>query len=353
MATIGTPDGILRLNKPLAFEDPSDVPGWRMLYAIQQGTKDNILVRLGGGLGDNVCAVPAIQWALRNFATAKISLFGDRDSLSLFRHLPIHEYWYEGAPEQPDLSKYYVFDSFSQDGQLHNEFLAPPYTHCVDYSTLKLWRVQIPHLERVVQLVPDDMAKLKVHEIIADMGPIVVIHPGRTWPSRTMPKWWWDENISALNLAGHRPILIGSEINHQTQTRGTVDVNNMGCTDLRGRLSVMESVALLQAARVVLTNDSAPLHMAASGNAWIGFLSTVRHPEIVTHYRRNIYTEEEVTQFGWRMRNFAKGGLYQTFDLQPGAQATTRFDMVRTTQMKSWLPEPKEIVSWTIDKLQQ
>lgn len=315
------------------------IPSFRTCLAVEQKVQDNIMIRMTGGLGDNICAEPAIRYATETFKTANITVYGDTPEI--YQHLPITQF--RSTETAPDLSKYYVFDTFQQDGHLSNEFIGPPFTHCVDYATLNLWRCQIPRKDRWVKLVPSDIERAHADEMILQND--VVIHPGRTWPTRTMPKWWWDDVIRGLLRAGARPVLIGSEINHVTQTRGTVDVNAGECLDLRGVLSVMGSVAVTQAARVVLTNDSAPLHMAASGQAWIGFLSTVRHPEIITHYRSG-------GEFGWRMHDFARGGLYQSFNLHPGAkEQQTRFDAVRTSTMKSWLPDPAEVATWAVAKL--
>jgi hypothetical protein len=83
--------------------------------------------------------------------------------------------------------------------------------------------------------------------------------------------------------------------------------------------------------------------LAASGEAWIAFLSTVRHPEIITHWKNG-------GEFGWRMNDFAKGGHYKDFNLSPTNSQETRFDIVRKSQMLSWLPEPADIAYWVMDK---
>lgn len=318
------------------------IPSFRIVLARERGIHRNILVRLTGGIGDNVCAEPAIRFALNTFKDTSISIASDEPEI--FQHLEdrLLEVW-NTKVDTPNLDGYLVFDSFHAAGHLSNEFLAPPFVHCVDYPTLNMWRAQIPMRDRCVQLVPTKQQYDNAAELINESTD-VVIHPGRTWPSRTMPKDWWDNITRILILAGKRPVIIGNEVPNDVQARGTIAINTEGCLDLRDKLSIMESVAILQRAKVLITNDSAPLHFAASGDAWIAFLSTVRHPEIITHYRNN-------GEFGWRMKNFAKGGVWESFDFCPSHEDQIRMDIVRESLMQSWLPDPSEIASWAIEKV--
>lgn len=315
------------------------IPSFRTNHAIQQGTQHNLLIRLTGGIGDNICAEPAIRYAIEKFKRSQISIAYNHPEL--FQHLKLKDVW-DTSIIEPDTSKYFTFDSFFQDGHLSNEFVAPPFVHCVDYCSIALWRSQLPRADRCVKLIPTfDQFKVANENI----GPMdVVIHPGKTWPSRTLPKDWWDVVLHQLISNGARPVLIGNVIHDGGQIRGTIDVNTEGCLDLRDKLSLMESVAVTQLARVVLTNDSAPLHFAASGRAWIGFLSTVRHPEIITHYRNG-------GEFGWRMQSFERGGHWQTMNICPNENTNIRMDMVRQSEMRAWLCEPREFANWALEKL--
>ena len=99
----------------------------------------------------------------------------------------------------------------------------------------------------------------------------------------TFPKAFWDKVINRLCDRGLTPILIGADAD---DNRSTVDVDASRCLDLRNKLSLTESVWFLQNATVLLTNDSSPLHMAASGDAWIGYIATCKHPDMITHWRR-------------------------------------------------------------------
>jgi ADP-heptose:LPS heptosyltransferase len=219
---------------------------------------------------------------------------------------------------------------------MHNFNMAIP-----DYIATCLFKGQVPVQDRNIVLKP------VLNELSLVMHPKrqVVIHPGRHWVTKTFPKDWWDEVISEFILNRVQPTLIGANLDDNK--RGTVDVNATGCMDLRDKLSIMESVELLQHASVVLTNDSAPLHMAASGNAWIGFFSTVRHPDFTMHWRPTPMGEN---QFGYKMQDLAKGCIYQTTDVSP-ARNGAKYDVIDQPTLRSWLPDPADVVKWALDRL--
>ena len=326
---VKTNDGAFDKNAKVNVEGML-IPEFRLLYARDKKVDKKILIKLSGGMGDNICAEPAIRYAINHFKGNTFSITGEH--LELFQHLDAKFYDFDKNP-LPDDEGYLTFDTFDQDGSFNYNWLVPPFIHCVDYASLKMFRCQLPMADRCAQLHPKEKAE----------SYDVVIHPGKTWPSRTAPKEFWDQIIFMLRKKGVGVTLIGQDIPHDQQPRGTVAVDASDCLDLRNKLDVMQTVGVLQAAKVVLTNDSSPLHMAASGQAWIGFLSTARHPEIITHYRNG-------GEFGWRMKNFASGGVWESFDMCPNA-SNLRMDLCRRSDMAKWLPEPKTMASWALEKL--
>ena len=127
---------------------------------------------------------------------------------------------------------------------------------------------------------------------------MVVVHAGKHWPSKTFPKDWWDAVLAELKSRGFIPILIGADAD---DNRSTVDVDPTGCLDLRNKTSLTESIWLTQQTKVLLTNDSSPLHMAVTGDAWIGFVATCKHPDYIKHWRNG--------QWSWRMENLGSWGV--------------------------------------------
>lgn len=319
-----------------------EMPSYRLALANALGTRTNILINTYGhgiGLGDVICTEPSVRYAARYFKNrAKISVCTEHPEL--FRHIPLAGI-HNPRDGDVDTSKFYVLNAINPESSLQHDFLNPMNINCVDAPALIMFHAQLPVQARHVCLEP---SAAEIKKVSAYFGRIVV-HPGRHWPSKTFPKSWWDEILKGLVAAGHEPVIIGASC--ADDRRGTVEVETKGCVDLRDKLSVMESVALLQGARVVLTNDSSPLHMAASGSltsrpAWIGFFATCKHPDHITHWRAG--------GFGGRMENLAEGGIHEIFDICPNHMEPQRAEFADQGQVRRWLPEPSDVVRWSMEK---
>ena len=220
-----------------------EVPSFRALLARDRKTTKNILIQTPYALGDCVCAEPAIRYACEAFNGCTISLvtpFPD-----LFMHLPIVKFY--GLKEnKPDWDKYNVLRCYYDATELQSEFVHNFNMAIGDYIATCLFKGQIPVADR----------DIRVQGIQPSERQDVVVHAGRHWVSKTFPKHWWDEVLAMLIDSGVRPCLIGAKIDDGR--RGYVDVDPEGCLDLRDKLSIQESLGILQTAGVVLTNDSAP-----------------------------------------------------------------------------------------------
>lgn len=311
------------------------IPGFRTSLAIERGVEKNILIHAWGGLGDQICAEPSIRFACNRFKDCKISVISEYPEL--FSHLPLANLFdlKKGVPENPE--DYFLFYTVYPHGHLQWEFMLHLHIHCVDYSALCMWRGMLPNDEKNIVLKPSPKDFERISNI--DFERCVVVHAGKHWQSKTFPKWWWDEVIEEIISEGYTPILIGAK---GADNSGTVDVESDGCLDMRNMLSIMESVALLQKCKVLITNDSSPLHMAASGNCHIGFISTIKHPDFITHYRNGSY--------GWRMQSLGKKTVYDELNLCPNNREVTTVENVGN-KILDWLPETKHVARWAIETI--
>lgn len=314
------------------------IPSFRQTVAMQQGKTKKLLFKTWGGLGDQICAEPTLRYALDMLTPYGYEISLDSMAAELFQHLPFHKI-YDHFKEPADESEFYVFHTICSDTDFFWEYVCHLYTHCVDFASLIALRCQLPLAYKEITLVPAHahLAKIAPYLEKVPFRRRIALHPGKHWQSKTFPKWWWDRVIAKLIKHGFTPILIGGHQDDKNGLRTTVDVDTRGCLDLRSKLSYMESVALLQEADVLLTNDSAPLHMAASGNAWIGFIALNKHPEFITHYRNG--------KFGWKMKNFGSGGVWETSHVLSDVVVTDIGE-----NLEKWLPEPEDFAFWAIDK---
>lgn len=309
-------------------------PLFRTAYAVQRGVEKNLIFRTWGGLGDQICAEPTIRYALKMFKDCDISLASEHPEL--FRHLKFKRV-FNLKEEIPNYDNYYLFDTITapDDSNLVWCFMSHMLTNCVDFPSLCALRLQLPISEKEIILEPKEPENFVNYEGIT-------IHAGKHWQSKTFPKEFWDAVISAIIRRGVTPILIGADTD---DNRGTVDVNTAGCIDLRNKLSINDSIYHLMNATVLLTNDSSPLHMAAPGDAWIGYIATCKHPDMITHWRKG--------EWNWREVNFGKGGIWDIVDFCPNKKDKVEAEFIEPELLKSWLPDPEAYANWAVTKHQE
>jgi ADP-heptose:LPS heptosyltransferase len=314
------------------------VPGWRTSYAVQRGVEKEILFRTWGGIGDQICAEPTIRFAIKAFKDCNVSLASEHPEF--FRHLKFKRV-YDLKDHQPIWENYLTLDTIRNCDDLSWQFYSHMLVNCVDYPTLCALRSMLPISEKQVQLFPTDIEYRVIRKIVFDkFDDKVVVHPGKHWQSKTFPVEWWQAVIDELENEKVTPILIGGDVD---DNRGTVNVTTKNGFDLRGQLSLMETVALLKRAPVLLTNDSAPLHMAADSHCWIGFVATCKHPDMIMHWRRG--------GWAWRMKNHGKGGIWEVIDNCPNKVNSVEAENVGD-RLLEWLPDPKEFAQWAVEKTQ-
>jgi ADP-heptose:LPS heptosyltransferase len=321
-------------NKDRIVIPATMLPSFRTGIAVQNKVEKNLLFVTWGGLGDQICAEPTLRYALKTFKGCKISLASEHPEL--FKHLEFDEV-FDLKKVQPNYDNYLRFDTIvpPNDTNLTWQFFSHMVTNCVDFPSLCAYRCQLPVSEKEIKLFPETP---KSKQFIPERS--VFIHAGRHWQSKTFPKSFWDAVLKEIKDNGAYPILIGADTD---DNRGTVDVETDGCIDLRNKLSIDESIYYLQNAKVLLTNDSSPLHMAASGDAWIGFIATCKHPDYISHWRNG--------QWAYKMVNHGKGGIWDILDYCPNKENKVEVENVGE-HLIEWLPDPKEYAKWALSKLE-
>jgi ADP-heptose:LPS heptosyltransferase len=110
--------------------------------------------------------------------------------------------------------------------------------------------------------------------------PLVALHPGATDPRRHWPVEDFATVGDALARAGARVVVTGTA-GERELVDGVVSAMRAPALGLAGRLSLNGLVGLLARCRVVVSNDSGPLHLAAAVGAatvgiyWCGNVITV------------------------------------------------------------------------------
>ena len=90
---------------------------------------------------------------------------------------------------------------------------------------------------------------------------LVAFAPGARWRTKTWPEEYYARLIGAVSRRGYEPLLIGGA-DDSAANAGIARMSGTAPLDLTGTLSIIESAAVLKECRALVTNDSAPLHLA-------------------------------------------------------------------------------------------
>ena len=107
--------------------------------------------------------------------------------------------------------------------------------------------------------------------------PYICIAPASVWFTKQFPREKWIEFIDRLEPGLTSVYLLGAASDHEYAEAIRNKAKHPGVVNLSGKLSFLESAALMQHAKMNFVNDSAPLHLASAINAPVTaiFCSTV------------------------------------------------------------------------------
>tara|TARA_R110000868_G_scaffold384405_1_gene651868 strand:- start:372 stop:1385 length:1014 start_codon:yes stop_codon:yes gene_type:complete len=307
------------------------LPIFRTQIAIESGVERRLLFKTWGGIGDQICAEPTLRYALKMFKDCEISLASEIPEL--FRHLTFKKV-YNLKEETPNYNRFFCFETITppDESNLVWQFFSHMLTNCVDFPSMCALRQQLPVEDKEIILRPPLLTRNIPGLVISEADKYVLVHAGKHWQSKTFPKTFWDRVLAGLQVRGIKPVLIGADTD---DNRGTVDVNAEGCLDLRNKLTIAESIWLCQKAKVLITNDSSPMHMAASGDAWIFYFASCKHPDLITHWRNG--------QWQWREENLSLGGIWDHVSYCPNQAQEVSAEFVPPEMLASWLPDPSSV----------
>ncbi len=343
------------------------IPGLRAIESLKRGTLNKVMVLLRGGLGDEVCSEPALRFAFSHFASKRpdFELSVISKYPTLWRHLPVKKV-FDGKSTDLRIFKpaYHWLTNYPPTGSFDWEFYCVPFMNSVDQMGISLFKCMMHVQEKDIRLTTQcEFDKLTAFEAetlddLRAKNQLVLLHPGVTWPSRTFGVKYWQEVIDECRKNGIRPVLIGASPRDGV---GTEEVNPAGCIDLRDRCTLDETTFLCQRATAIFTNDSAPLHLAASsdpnddstGKTWIGYVATIRHPSFISHFRRN--PDTKLNEWNYREVNLGdeSKGLWNDFDyyLTAPDKAVAMDSFGAGERLQQILPAPKAVAEWLASKL--
>lgn len=295
--------------------------------------KKNIAVIVDGGLGDQIAAEPTIRYMKeRMYRGDNIIILSNWPEI--YSHLGLPSYF---KTDKFEMKGYYEVRTLRSPEHVSWEFMSHPLCHGVDFASLQGLRMMLPLECRQIQLEYglDEIKRLLDVAGIIDFQKLVLVHPGRGWETKTFPADVWQSYVNTLVDAGFTVGVIGKRVSKE---QGVVEIDTSRCIDLIDKLDTKMLIALISQAKVLITNDSAPLWIAGAFDNYIGLIATCKHPHYILPYRfGNIY---------YKAQNLERDTLYNDFCHQPSLADGETIDHCTEERLRECLPEPGTILTF-------
>ena len=155
----------------------------------------------------------------------------------------------------------------------YNEFIASSVrdNHTIDHSMHLLRALNLPiRKEPPIILHLPEWAPRKARQLLDEAevtGPFILVHPGTARPEKYWPADRWAEVIEWCEAHLQMPcVLSGSQDGHEQSHIAAIKraCPAVAGRDLSGRLDLLTLATLARSAALVLTVDSAPMHLAGA-----------------------------------------------------------------------------------------
>lgn len=273
----------------LAERIKEDLRSWKQLESKNYVFSKSIKISISGGLGDQIEAEPTVREIARLYPHDKIYVASHWPEL--FENLP----YGEGRIIPLDIRKHFiqdeiysVFHTYSPPSDDAWSYMTHVFCHSADFSSnLALRRVLPPEKKDIqIRYTPSEELNMyaKANVMPGFFDDAVLVHPGKSWRTKTLPPKFWEEVVDLLLEKKRKVVIFGKD----GKTQGLVKFNfdKEKVLDLREKFSIKESLALIDKSKVLLSNDSAPIHMAGATDIWIVGIYTAKHPNFVIPFRK-------------------------------------------------------------------
>lgn len=334
--------GVLREKETLLLKlIAHDILQWRSDAPLFKYKRSVALV-VAGGLGDQICAEPVARY-LRDHVYPGDKIIITTHYPEVFTHLGLPTYINNSPIQNPqEYTELYTMQPASHP---FSELVSHPLTHAVDYASLCAISSQLPIKDRKITLQYDNEHIERVFDLISAWkgdsvrSGIVLVHPGRGWPSKTFPADVWQSYVDALVNDGFNVAVIGKRV---ADDQGVVEIDTSRCIDLIDKLSLKELFALVSISKVLISNDSAPVHVAgAFDTCHIGLIATCKHPDYVLPYRGPALVNY------YNAMALEREQLYLDYSRKPSEAMPVTIVDCSEERMRECLPPAETILSFT------
>ena len=295
--------------------------------------KRHILINVQGGLGDQICVEPVIRF-MQKHVYKEDDITVVTHFPRIFKHIKDIKLFAHGEFKREQDVPYYHICSLPGPETLMWQYISNLMCHTVDFSSMALLRRILPNEDKQVKIEVnlDDIKKIIEVVGIRNLNDLILIHPGRHWQSKTFPIQWWQDVVDGL-AEEKLPICI---IGKDETTRGVLDIKiPEGVLDTRNLLDLDSLIALIAQAKILVSNDSAPIHIAGAFDNHIILIPTCKHPDHILPYRNGTQSYKTTALY--------KDLACYEFDSRPTSIYGVLGDKLKR-DYSFYLPEPKLIV---------
>jgi ADP-heptose:LPS heptosyltransferase len=302
--------------------------------------KANYMIELAGGLGDVVESEPAVRFMVKTLCPNENVVLVTRNP-EIFEHLKVP--MYHTDMEVPERHTYLKLQNMGRIEDVFFHFIMPHDTHYADIAALRIMKRTLPIQERNITLSEGERPTIG-----ADFPweRAIIVHPGKGWDSKTFPADVWESYIETFIRNGINVVIIGKKIDEKqgyialnmekledTASRGPARI-----LDTRDKLDMRELFWVISKCPGLISNDSAPVHIAGAYDNHIGIIATCKHPDYILPYRKgNPY---------YKAVNLEERKLYLENRLPPNYIDSATIDHASEESMRAAAPDPMKVLRW-------
>ena len=278
----------------LCTQIQNDLATWEQLKFKNYHIPKVYKISISGGLGDQIEAEPVVREVCRLYPYDKIYVASHWPEI--FEDLP----YAKGRLFPIDIRKHFIQEEISQVFNTYSppedeawKYMTHVFSHSCDFSSnLAIRRVLPPEKKTIVLGYTSAHLKSMCKKLGVEksyFSDAILVHPGRSWPTKTMTPEFWERIINDLIAQGKKVVLFGKD-GKDLQGIIPVNIDLDKVLDARDKLTLKESLALLDNSFMLISNDSAPIHMAGATDIWIVGIYTAKHPAFVIPWRKSSQT---------------------------------------------------------------
>lgn len=358
----GAPEIINTSNGPISLNDfiKNDIEIWNNCKGDYSCFKRGIYIRVGGGLGDQICAEPVVRYIVEELYLGDNIVIAS-DWPRIFIHL-CNENVFVCKPKEVDNiilkdQPYYKMETLPIPESVFGIIVTHIMVHSTDYSSLSCLKRILPNDKKQIKLVNTILdSSTLIDNIGVDnvqmLSKSIAIHPGRGWNTKTFPKEWWQSVIDGIADSGISVCLIGKDIGDD---QGLVDVKcPENGIDFRNKTNIGELFLLISNVKAVLSNDSSPVHIAGAFDPYIILIPTCKNPYHILPFRngsqsyktKSLYKKlliDDICNLPTQPYNESINWIPNGKKISNGMEYDNK-DEMKGGDILNYIPDPKDVI---------